>query len=235
MECSALYSPDPALPAIDILHHDPELLVVNKPAGLLTHRSEMANETDVAMTRARDAVGAHVWPLHRLDRGTSGALAFALSAEAARIWSGAFERGEVEKVYLALVRGEPPEEIVVDYPVPKGEGKERVPAITELRRVYAGEFFSLVEARPRTGRFHQIRRHLAHLRHPISGDSNYGTGWFNRKLRAEAGLMRLGLHAVSLCLPSAGGPRRVRAPLSSDFADALARLGVPPAICQGYC
>jgi tRNA pseudouridine65 synthase len=223
------------LPLIEILHHDAELLVVNKPAGLLTHRSEMASESDVAMTRARDAVGAHVWPLHRLDRGTSGALAFALSAGAARTWSGAFERGEVEKVYLALVRGEPPESILVDYPVPKGEGRERVPAVTELRRLFAGGFFSLVEARPRTGRFHQIRRHLSHLRHPIAGDSNYGTGWFNRKLRSEAGLMRLGLHAVSICLPADGGPRRVRAPLASDFVEALARLGVPPEVSQGYC
>ena len=215
---------------IDILYRDDEVLVVSKPAGLLTHRSEMANDSDVAMMRARDAIGAHVWPVHRLDRGTSGALVFALPADMARALGRAFDEGRITKVYVALVRGEAPEHVVLDYPVPKGEGKERVPAVTELRRLYAGEFFSLVEARPRTGRFHQIRRHMSHLRHPIAGDSNYGTGWFNRKIRDEVGLTRLALHAASSTLPTSAGEREIRAPLAEDFAAALAKLGVPPAI-----
>lgn len=215
---------------IDILYRDDELLVVSKPAGLLTHRSHMAKDSDVAMMRARDAVGAHVWPVHRLDRGTSGALVFALTADMARSLCQAFEDGRVTKVYLALVRGQAPEHVVLDYPVPKGEGKERVPAATELRRLYAGDFFSVVEACPRTGRFHQIRRHMSHLRHPIAGDTNYGTGWFNRKVRDEAGLGRLALHAASITLPTARGMREIRAPMAEDFAAALSKLGVPPAI-----
>ncbi len=212
---------------LSVLYRDEELLVVDKPAGLLTHRSELAPDRDVAMTRARDAIGARVWPLHRLDRGTSGALAFALSEDAARALHAAFERGEVKKRYLALARGEPELHAVVDYAIPKGEGKERVAAVTELCRLYAGSWFSLVEARPRTGRFHQIRRHLAHLRHPIANDSNYGTGWFNRKVRAEAGLTRLGLHAAELTLPARTGSVTVRAPLPPDFREALERLAVP--------
>lgn len=215
---------------IDVLYRDDEVLVVSKPAGILTHRSELANDDDVAMMRARDAIGAHVWPVHRLDRQTSGALVFALSAAMARVLCQAFEESRVTKVYVALVRGQAPEHLVLDYPVPKGEGKERVPAVTELRRLYSGEFFSLVEARPRTGRFHQIRRHLSHLRHPIAGDSNYGTGWFNRKIRAEAGLLRLALHATSITFPTSGGVREVHAPMAEDFAAALAKLGVPLAL-----
>lgn len=215
---------------IDVLYRDEDVLVVSKPAGILTHRSEMAHDSDVAMMRARDAIGAHVWPVHRLDRQTSGALVFALTAEMARVLCLAFEEGRVAKVYVALVRGQAPEHLVLDYPVPKGEGKERVPAVTELRRLYARDYFSVVEARPRTGRFHQIRRHMSHLRHPIAGDSNYGTGWFNRKIRAEAGLLRLALHASSITLPTASGTREIHAPMAADFAEALAKLGVPPAI-----
>ncbi len=212
---------------LSVLYRDDDLLVVDKPSGLLTHRSELAPDRDVAMTRARDAIGARVWPVHRLDRGTSGALAFALSEEAARSLAAAFERGEVKKRYVALARGEPDPHSLVDYAIPKGEGKARVSAVTELRRLYAGGWFSVVEARPRTGRFHQIRRHLAHVRHPIANDSNYGTGWFNRKVRAEAGLLRLALHALELCVPGRSGPVTVRAPLSPDLRDAFQRLAVP--------
>lgn len=248
---------------IPILHRDAELLVVDKPAGLLTHRTELAPDRDVAMMRARDTLqalldaeraasevpelpeessgedtasmhqAAYVYPVHRLDRGTSGALAFALTEDAARSYRTAFDEGRVEKVYYALARGTMPEEAHVEYAIPKAEGKERVMAVTDFRLLHAGEWFCLVEARPRTGKFHQIRRHLAHLRHPIAGDTNYGTGWFTRKVREEGGLLRLGLHAASITLP---GPAHdpssitVRAPLASDFREALLRFGVPEAL-----
>lgn len=253
---------------IPILHRDAELLVVDKPAGLLTHRTELAPDRDVAMMRARDtlqalldaersaadapenaersaasrppetAVGeeaenttaAYVYPVHRLDRGTSGALAFALTEDAARSYRTAFDEGRVEKVYYALARGTMPAEAHVEYAIPKAEGKERVMAVTDFRLLHAGEWFCLVEARPRTGKFHQIRRHLAHLRHPIAGDTNYGTGWFTRKVREEGGLVRLGLHAASITLPGPPhdpSPITVHAPLASDFREALLRFGVP--------
>lgn len=212
---------------IPVLYRDQALLVVDKPAGLLTHRSALAPDSDVAMTRARDTIGAKVWPLHRLDRGTSGALAFGLSEESARAWQRELEGGAVQKVYVALVRGVAPAEVVLDYPVPRAERGERVPALTAFRRLWAGEHCSLIEARPRTGRYHQIRRHLSHLRHPIACDANYGTGWFNRKIRAETPLARLGLHALSLTFPRPTGALSVSAPLPADFAAALAELGAP--------
>ncbi|MBX3128671.1 MAG: pseudouridylate synthase [Polyangiaceae bacterium] len=211
---------------IPILHHSRDWLIVDKPAGLLTHRSGLAPDSDVAMIRARDAIGAKVWPLHRLDRGTSGALAFGLSEDAARAWQRQLELGRVCKVYVALVRGVFPDEVQLDYPVPRAEGRERVPAVTSFRRLAAGEHCSLVEARPHTGRYHQIRRHLAHLRHPIACDANYGTGWFNRLIRSETPLNRLGLHALSLGFEETTGTVCVRAPLAPDFAGALRTLGM---------
>lgn len=211
---------------IDILYRDDDLLVVDKPAGLVTHRGGMTNESDVAMIRARDAIGQYVWPIHRLDRGTSGALVFALSEDAARSLRGSFDDGSVRKVYLAIARGLVPEAVRVDHPIPRAEGGERVPAVTDIRRLGANEVASLVEAQPRTGRFHQVRRHLSHLRHPIGNDSNYGTGWFNRWIRSETGLMRLALHARSITLPTRAGLRTVVAPLPADLDTALERLGL---------
>lgn len=211
---------------IDVLFRSERVLVVSKPPGLLVHRSELASDSDVAMIRARDAIGQHVWPVHRLDRQTSGALVFALTEDSARELRELFDRGAVEKTYVAIVRGAPPERVHVDYAIPKGEGKERVPAITDVVRVAQGEYASLVVARPRTGRYHQIRRHMAHLRHPIANDSSYGTGWFNRKVREDTGLMRLALHAQSVTIPTKNGTIEARAPLFSDFAIALEKLGL---------
>ncbi len=213
---------------IEILYRDDDLVVVDKPSGLLTHRSAMARDSEVAMMQARDAVGQHVWPVHRLDRATSGVLALALSEESARTLGHAFEVGDVEKVYVAIARGVIASYVVVDHPVPRGEGKPRVAAVTELRRLHADpeDRISLVEAKPRTGRFHQIRRHLSHLRHPIAGDTNYGTGWFNRWMRADIGLARLALHARSIDLPTKNGRVVVKSALAIDMRDALVRLGV---------
>lgn len=203
-------------------------MVVDKPAGLLVHRG-WGRDPVVAMTLLRDRLGRSVFPVHRLDRGTSGALLFALSPEVARLLQGAFEAGRVDKRYLALVRGVPPEASTVDHPIPRRPGGPRVPAVTELRLLAAGERFSLVLARPRTGRLHQVRRHLKHLSHPIVGDVEYGKGEVNRLFRARFGLHRLGLHALELGLdhPLDGSPLRVVAPVPEDLAGALAALGLP--------
>ena len=219
-------------PTIEVLYADDDLAVVCKPSGLLVHRGGMTRERDVAMVRARDALGRHVYTVHRLDRATSGALLLALSPEMATALSRSFEQGEVEKTYLALVRGVAPEHLVVDYPVPKDEGGERVPAVTDLRRLWEGPHCSLVEAKPKTGRFHQIRRHLKHLHHPIVGDTNYGDGATNRRFRADYALTRLALHAAQLVFPHprTGAPMSVAAPLPADLSDALRRLGVPDAL-----
>src|SRR5579863_7494139 len=119
---------------IDLLFVDAHVVVANKPSGLLVHRG-WDKDDDVALFRVRDAIGERVHPLHRLDRGTSGALVFARTREAASVLSKAFEGGRVEKRYIALVRGSPPEAGVVDHPIPRSEGGPRVPATTRFVRL----------------------------------------------------------------------------------------------------
>lgn len=217
-------------PPIELLFVDEHVVVASKPSGLLVHRG-WDNDEDVALFRVRDAIGAWVYPVHRLDRGTSGALLFARSSEGAGVLGRAIEQGQIAKRYLALVRGEPPAEGVIDHPIPGSEGGARVPAVTHYRKLGRSpiERCSLVEAEPKTGRLHQIRRHLRHLNHPLVGDVNYGSGEVNRHFRSIYGLHRLALHASYLAFPHpATGERiEVSAPLDPELRAVLARLGFP--------
>lgn len=213
---------------IDILHRDEDIVVVNKPSGLLVHRG-WDNDKVVAMTLVRDLVGCHVYPVHRLDRPTSGALIFALHKDAARILSQSFEAASVRKGYLALVRGITPDEGVIDNPVPKKPKGPRVDAITRYKRVFTFERYSWVEAWPQTGRLHQIRRHLKHITHPLIGDVNYGKGDQNRLFRERFGLNRLALHAatISFTHPATQASMQIQAPMPADLAVPLKKMGVP--------
>ncbi len=221
---------------IDLLFVDEHVVVANKPSGLLVHRG-WDNDDDVAMFRVRDILGEHVHPIHRLDRGTSGALLFARSRPMAAVLSRSFEEHRVEKTYLALVRGEPPAEGVIDYAIPKGErgeGGPRVEARTRFRLVLRSpvDRCSLVAAVPETGRLHQIRRHLRHANHPLVGDVTYGSGVINRHYRAEYNLHRLALHASRLEFehPATGARMVVEAPLPEDLVSAFVKLGLPTAV-----
>jgi len=214
-------------PDLPILHRDGHLLAVNKPSGLAVHRG-LARDRIFALQLVRDLAGCHVHAVHRLDRATSGALLFALDPQTARRMQERFAAGEVEKRYLALVRGIPPEEGVIDHPVPADEEGPRVPAVTEFRRLATFERYALMEARPRTGRFHQIRRHFKHLSHPLIGDVRYGKGEHNRLFRERFGLHRLALHAVELRFPhpETGEALRIVAPLPEDLAGPLRAMGM---------
>jgi tRNA pseudouridine65 synthase len=203
---------------LEILHHDDRFVVINKPSGMIVHQGWARDPKEtVALQRVRDQIGRHVYPVHRLDRGASGCLVFALTPEAAAWFQEELNAGRVKKTYLALVRGiiEPPEGII-DHPVRQGEesSSPRVPAVTEYRRVAIGERCSLVECVPRTGRLHQIRRHLKHVSHPIIGDVNYGDGRVNREFRERFGLRRLALHALEITF---GAKVRAGAPLPADL------------------
>ncbi len=210
---------------------------MNKPSGLAVHPGWVPRTEPTALVWAREQAGRYVYPVHRLDRATSGVLLFGLSSEVARTLGQAFMSGSVDKRYVALVRGTAPEDVVIDNPVPKTEGGERVPASTTFRRLARSpkDRCSLVEARPKTGRLHQIRRHLKHISHPIVGDVRYGKGDINRHYRATWDLHRLALHALELVLPhpSGEGTLQVSAPVPEDLAEPLRRLEVldalPPA------
>lgn len=220
----ALSKPPETIRPLRILLRDQHLVVADKPAGLAVHRG-WAPERDVAMTRVRDAIGAHVYPVHRLDRGTSGVLVFALSSELASVLSEQFADGAVEKLYLALVRSVPPERGLIDHPLPPGENRDeaRVPARTEFVRREVFGRYSLVEARPQTGRLHQIRRHLKHIGCPIIGDVRYGKGEHNRFFRERFELRRMFLHALRIRFlhPATGTALEVEAPLPPELAQAI--------------
>ncbi len=234
---------------MQVLSRDERLIAVAKPAGLLVHRSAVDPRAESnALSQVRDRIGQYVYPVHRLDRPTSGVLLFALDADAARAIAGAFERGEVRKTYLAVVRGHVEPQGCIDHPLREEcdpatdararDAKAAQTAVTDYRRLALAELavpagphatarFSLVEATPRTGRKHQIRRHLKHISHPILGDTTHGDGRQNRFAREHLLCSRLLLHAWRLELRpdwQAGGVT-IEAPLEHDFYGALERLG----------
>lgn len=220
---------------LEVLFQDDALFAVNKPSGMIVHRGAADDEV-VAMKVARDMIGRWVYPVHRLDRGTSGVLLFALSSELAGLVNRSFETGEVQKRYLALVRGIPPASGTIDHPVPNKTDGPRVAAVTHFCRLGTFERFALVEARPETGRIHQIRRHLKHISHPLVGDVRYGKGDINRLFRRRFGLWRLALHASVLELPHPMTKRsmRVVAPLTLDLAEPLAQMGLLVSASQAF-
>jgi tRNA pseudouridine65 synthase len=231
--------------ALPILYRDDWLVVVDKPAGLLVHRSPVdARETRFAVQMLRDQLGRHVYPVHRLDKGTSGALVFALDPATARDLSEAFAGAAVGKWYLALVRGWPDERGDIDHalrpveddvlpankrsPQSARTGYERLETFEIPHRVdrYPSSRYALLRLQPHTGRRHQLRRHLAHLSHPIVGDSTYGKGAHNRLFARLYGVRRLMLACVRLELPHPVTQRRLRvdAPLAEEFAAVLRAL-----------
>ncbi len=224
---------------MNILYRDDYLVSVDKPPGLLVHRTGLdAGETRFALQLLRDQIGQQVWPVHRLDKGTSGVLLFALDAATARALGQAFERGEaMRKTYRAVVRGWPPESGQIDHPLKRmpddmrTEREEIQDALTHYRTLEhyelplaQGQFAStrcaLVELQPVTGRRHQLRRHMKHVAHPIIGDATHGKGPLNRALAELLGLQRLWLHACRLELahPVTGQPLVIEAAPSAEWS-----------------
>ena len=203
-----------------ILHRDARCVAVDKPSGVATHRG-WDDSDDALLQQVRDAVNAYVYPVHRLDRGASGVVLFALDKDAARAFSDAWP--DADKRYLAITRGHPPEHVVIDHPVLKEErGGERVPAITEIWRKQTFGRYAVVEARPHTGRLHQIRRHLKHIACPLIGDVRYGKGEHNRIFRDRFALHRLALHCTSLRVPHPdGGELAVECAVAADLVAAI--------------
>ncbi|MEX0335689.1 tRNA pseudouridine(65) synthase TruC [Vibrio tubiashii] len=205
---------------LEIVYQDEYFVAVNKPAGMLVHRSWLdKHETQFVMQTLRDQIGQHVFPLHRLDRPTSGVLIFALSSEVASQVMPMFANHEMEKTYHAIVRGWIEEAARLDYPLKveldkiadkhASQEKEAQEAITDYQPVAkveipysTGKFpttrYCLMEMKPLTGRKHQLRRHMAHLRHPIVGDTTHGDGKHNKLFREIYDSHRLLLHASSL-------------------------------------
>ena len=202
---------------LEILYQDEHLVAINKPSGLLVHRSPIdKRETRFALQEVRDQIGQYVYPIHRLDKPTSGVLLFALSKEVAQLMSDAFRANEVKKEYLAIVRGYTDERAKIDYALKQmldtkkekslGITKEEQEAQTSYERLRTVELpfpvsrypvarYSLVRLFPHTGRKHQLRRHMKHIFHPIVGDTKHGRGEHNKLFREKFDVHRLLLHA----------------------------------------
>ena len=222
-----------------ILHRDDHLIAIDKPPGLLVHRTGLdAGETRFAVQLLRDQIGQPVWPVHRLDKGTSGVLLFALDAATASQLGRTFESGQgLQKTYHAVVRGWPADAGLIDHPLrrlpddmrtEREEVQEAQTRFATLERyalpIPQGNFPStrcaLVELQPLTGRRHQLRRHLKHIANPIIGDATHGKGPLNRAVAEFLGLQRLWLHASALRLvhPVTAQPLTVLASRGAEWA-----------------
>lgn len=234
---------------LEIIYQDEWLVAVNKPAGWLVHRSWLdRKEKVVVMQTVRDQIGQHVFTAHRLDRPTSGVLLMGLSSEVGRLLSQQFEQHQMRKTYHAVVRGWLQGADTLDYPLTEeldkiadkfaATDKGPQPAVTAWRSLalseqpvaigrYETARYSLVELQPATGRKHQLRRHLAHLRHPVIGDSTHGDLRQNRGAASHFGCDRLMLHASSLALnhPVTGEPLLLRAGLDDRWQRLMLQFG----------
>ena len=229
----------------EVLYQDNDLIAINKPEGWLVHRSWLdKNETVVVMQTLRDQIGQHVYPIHRLDRPTSGVLVFALSSDIARLLSQQFAEKQIEKTYHAIVRGYIDGEATIDYPLVEeldkiadkfaSKDKPAQEAITFYKGLskielpiavgkYSTARYSFVELKPQTGRKHQLRRHLKHIFHPIIGDSKHGDLHQNRAFSHYFGVKRLMLHAsnIKMMHPVTHEPLTIHANLSEEWLTVL--------------
>jgi tRNA pseudouridine65 synthase len=241
---------------LSILYRDEAIVVIDKPPGLLVHRSEIdRHETRFAIQILRDQIGQRVWPAHRLDRGTSGVLLFGLNSQIATKLGTQFENGEVKKRYLAVVRGHPARTGEIDHPLSRqrdpyeycGEhaSTEAQAALTRYWRLaeielpvtvdrYPSSRYALLALEPVTGRRHQLRRHLKHIAHPIIGDATHGKGRHNRFFAESLNCQRLLLACIELQFrhPITDQLLKINAPLTGQFADLMARFGWLDALNQ---
>ena len=231
------------LKPLEILYQDEHIVAINKPSGLLVHKSPIdKHETRFALQELRDQIGQYVYPVHRLDKPTSGVLLFALNAETAKTVSQLFRDNLVQKEYIAIVRGYTESKGEIDHPLKqmldtkvqkeKGITKEEQEAQTEYERLETVELpypvsrypvarYSLVKLLPKSGRKHQLRRHMKHIFHPIVGDTKHGRGEHNNLFREKFACHRLLLHAQKMVFMHPVSKKKlvIVAPLDQVFED----------------
>lgn len=234
---------------VSILYQDSDYVAINKPSGLLVHRSDIdRHEKRFALQMLRNQLGQHVFPVHRLDKPTSGVLLFALSSEAASKMQQVFQSRDIYKEYHAIVRGYMDDKGVLDKPLSDirekiekanpDQMREPQAAMTRFETVarvevpfankrYPTSRYSLVRALLETGRKHQIRRHLDQSAHPIIGDTRYGDGVHNRYFRDHVRVRRLLLWSSRLRFiqPITGEAVDIQAPTPNKVKRVLYEFG----------
>lgn len=225
---------------LTVLYRDHTMVAVDKPSGLLVHRTPLSRDRECVLQTLRDQIHQRVYPVHRLDRAASGVLLFALDPVACHRLGRQFATQKISKRYLAVVRGYTPVQGQIDYALRKEPGKTRQTAVTDYQTLatvelpvaigrYATARYSLITAFPKTGRRHQIRKHFAHIAHPLIGDTVHGEGRHNRLFRERYGLHRLMLAAVELSFlhPVTQAPVTIAAPPDKDFDRFIQAVGWP--------
>lgn len=222
---------------LDIIYQDEHIVAINKPHGLLVHQSPIARDADeFAIQLLRDQIGQRVFPAHRLDRKTSGVLVFTLDKESDRALQMQFQEKITVKRYLALLRGFAPEEMTIDYALHRDDGVLQ-DAVTHFKRLETFEIpfpqdkfpssrYSLVEANPETGRMHQLRKHFAHIFHPIIGDRPHGCNKQNKFWLENFQMNKMLLHASELTIihPQTNEKLQLKAEMSTEFKRVLELL-----------
>jgi tRNA pseudouridine65 synthase len=219
---------------LQILYQDDHLIAINKPHGLLVHRSSIAADTEeFALQLLRDQAGKKVNPVHRLDRKTGGVLLFAFNKEVEIAMQQQFSKNQVLKKYLAIVRG-------YNYPLRKENGtlQDAITAYITLQQAelplafgqHQTSRYSLIEVTPATGRMHQIRKHMSHVFHPIIGDRTHGCNKQNKLFKETWEMDTMLLHASNLLFnhPVTGKSISIQAPLHNEYLRVINMMGWQP-------
>lgn len=216
---------------LEILIETEELIAINKPHGLLVHRSRIAKDaTEFALQLLRDQIGQRVYLAHRLDRKTSGVLLFGKSKQVEAELQQLFSQRKINKQYLAIVRGYLKESDCIDYALEhEGKVKEAITHFSSLDTFelpfqtsrYPTSRYSYISLKPETGRFHQIRKHMAHIFHPILGDRPHGCNKQNKLWKEQYGLTEMMLHAEVLEFRYREKDYCIKAGLSNSFLETL--------------
>jgi len=228
----------PTKDSFPVLFEDEHLIAINKPTHILVHRTNISEDTRFVLQILRKQIGQRVYPVHRLDRATSGVLLFGKNSEITEKVSSVFRHRQVEKIYWGIVRGYLDKQGEIDYPLAKEKWLPKKEAVSYYRLLdqtelpvaigpYPTARYSWVEIQLETGRRHQIRRHFAHLRHPIIGDKKYGDVKHNNYWRDYFGIDRMLLHACRIRLqhPESKTLLDIEAPLDEAFRKSMNLLG----------
>lgn len=226
------------MPLLQIIYQDDEFVAINKPHGLLVHRSPIAADAEeFALQLLRDQLNRKVYPAHRLDRKTGGVLLFALSKEVEKLMQQQFYENKVDKKYLVIVRGFTYYDGEIDYPLRKENGTLQE-AFTMYKTLARAELavpfgshptsrYSLIEANPQTGRMHQLRKHFSHIFHPIVGDRTHGCNKQNKLFKERWELDTMLLHASRLNFihPITNAQVCIDATLQDEFLRVMVIMG----------
>ncbi|AIM35403.1 pseudouridylate synthase [Sphingobacterium sp. ML3W] len=224
---------------LEILYQDEDIIAINKPHGLLVHRSSIARDaSEFALQLLRDQISQTVYPAHRLDRKTAGILLFSLNKEMDRELQQLFQNQLVDKRYIAVLRGHAPDEMHIDYPLKKDNGTIQE-AQTDFKTIAQAELpiasgkfptsrYSLVEANPTTGRMHQLRKHFAHIFYPIIGDRPHGCNKQNKFWKDHFEMDTMMLHAseITFTHPKTKEVITIKAKLQPEFNRVLTILNL---------